>query len=272
MNLIQNKYLEKYIKKVIYPHKNLYYICRFIKDLKYTIFSLHFHKYPLTDIVVCGIPRSGSTLLFNILREMIRIDLDKLDGYFETDKEYEQLLKSEKSYYIKKTHNLSWILLNRIKRKESTGFFTHRDIRDIVVSMMQKGWIKDFNKFIRFQLTVIINIALIYASVKNMHIYSYDELINNKMKVIKDLQTILNINLDKDSIFEIIKRTSIEETKKAIERLPKNQEYDPTSHLHKAHIKNGKIGKWNEELTDSQIKMINSVAKNYLRYFNYIDD
>jgi len=262
--------IQNYIRRTVKSHKHLYYIYRFIRHLKDDMSLFYFfHRYPITDVVVCGMPRSGSTLLFNILREMVRMDLDKRDGFFKNDKEYDHLLKSEKSYFVKKTHNLSWILIKRIRRKKTIGFFTHRDIRDIVVSMMQKGWIEDFDTFITHSLPSIINIALIYASVKNMHVYSYEELINNKIKIIQDLQNILNVKIDEDSVYKIIERTSIEKAKEIIAKLGKNQNYDPTSHLHKNHIRDAKIGKWKEKLTKNQIEIINSVAKDYLKYFNY---
>lgn len=271
MKLNQISYIKNYIKKIVFTHKNLYYIYIFLKHIKYNIFSLHLHHYPIIDIVVCGMPRSGSTLLFNILREIVRIDLDKSDGFFTTDKQYALVIKSERSYIVKKTHNLSWIIIKRIKKKKSIGFFTHRDIRDIFVSMMQIGWIKDFKTFLNYHLPRIINIALIYAGVKNMHIYSYEQLINNKIEILKNLQTILNIKLDENSIAKILKKTSIDETNKKVSKLAKNQEYDPSSHIHRNHIRDAKIGKWKDKLTEYQIKLINLRTKKYLTYFNYDD-
>jgi len=234
-------------------------------------FSFRSFKYPIKDIVVCGMPRSGSTLLFNLIRELMAVELGRSDGFFADESEYKKILLNEKSFFIKKNHEMSWVLINRINSNLSIGFFTYRDIRDVVVSLMQKGWIQDFDQWIdRKYLHRIVNNSLIYADVRNMHLISYEYLMNNKMKVVKDIKKVLNLqNIDEFSIEMIIKSSSIEEVRNKIEKMPKSEEYDRYTHLHKDHIADAEIGKWKYYLSDKQIEVINAISKKYLIKFDY---
>jgi hypothetical protein len=254
------------VRNKIHEHRSLY------STLSHLRYLFHNVKHPIKDIVVCGVPRSGSTLLFNLIRELVKIELDRLDGFFTTEIEYQNLLSKERSFFVKKNHEVSWLLIKRIKSNLSLGFFTHRDIRDVVVSLMQKGWMQDFNTWIeRKGLHTMVNNSLIYASVKNMNTISYEELTNDRLTVVNNIKKILNLDhVDESSMKMIVRNSSIEEIRKKIENISVDDEYDRATHLHKDHIADAEMGKWRRHLSDDQVEVINAISREYLIRFNYL--
>lgn len=215
-------------------------------------------------------PRSGSTLLFNIIKEMLKLHTAKIDPYFINDKEYNKLLKNEISLVVKKNHRYSPLLKNRIMKGLSIGFFTHRDIRDVVVSLVQKGRIPDFDKWVnRGRLRKIVNDAFLYASTGKVMMIEYEHLLNQKKNVIDRVEKKLKLNLTDEEKESIIEKTDIEKTQKMLKEKDENEQIDYSNHLHQNHISDGKIGKWKQCLTDYEIQVINLEAKDFLNFFNY---
>lgn len=257
------------LKKYIYKNMKLY---KFAKQSKTVIrgnfISPRFHK---KDIVVCGMKRSGSTLLFNLIKEITNKIGNDRDTYFNDENDYIRLLNYEDYRYISKTHSYVPFVARRIKNGYTRGFFSHRDIRDVIVSLMQKGWVENIDHWLKTdQLEILINNSILWASVKNITIISYEELIKNGKDVIISIAKQVNINLTNDDINNILEKVSIKNTKKTIDSIKGNNEYDVKTQLHQNHIFDGKIGKWKKILTEEQISIINKRSNNFLKYFKYI--
>lgn len=194
----------------------------------------------------------------------------KTDPYFTNDTQYDRILRNNFSPKIRKNHRYSPLLARRIKSGQTVAFFTHRDIRDVVVSLMEKGRIENFERWIkRRRLKKIVNDALLYAQMDNVIRIGYSELMNQKEKVIKKIMILLNFNLTTEEISYILSNTEIEYTKGKLKTKEYSQEYDYEDHLHRNHIKDGKIGKWKEILSPGQVRVIEDQAKEFLDYFKY---
>lgn len=261
--------MKKKILKFIFQHPHIYslYLTARNFDAR-TFFSIK--SYQIKDVVICGMPRSGSTLLFNIIKEMLRLHYTKIDPYFINDKQYNKLLKSEISLVVKKNHRYSPLLKKRIMKGLSIGFFTHRDIRDVVVSLKQIGRIPEFDKWTnRGRLRKIVNDALLYAETRKVTMIEYDQLLNQKKNVIDQLEKRLGLKLTDEEKEIIIQKTDIDKTKKMLESRNESEQIDYSNHLHQNHISDGKVGKWKDILTDDEIVRINNEAKDFLNLFNY---
>jgi|GEM_PF-1860445 len=260
--------MNKNFKEIIFRHPLLYSV--YLTSRNFSLSSiLKANSYKVKDIVVCGMARSGSTLLFNIIKEMVNFHYRKIDPYFIDDSEYSNLLNHEISLFIKKNHRYSFSLQRRLKKKLTFGFFTHRDIRDVVVSLMQNGRITDFNKWSADgRLRKIVNDALLYARTGNVMMIEYEDLLNNKLKVIDIIADNLKLNLFPEEEQSIVEKTDLVSTKKLLSA-KETDTIDLANHLHKNHISDGKVGKWKEILTKEQIAYINSSTKDFLDFFHY---
>ena len=82
-------------------------------------------------IVSAGMPRSGSTLLFNILREIL---VTKWDSRLVSGSEKDFMSLPKGSAYLIKTHVLSQCY----RWRAEYSFFTYRDVRVAAVSSLRK--------------------------------------------------------------------------------------------------------------------------------------
>jgi hypothetical protein len=257
--------LKKKIKSNLIKYKFGYIIHKYYSNL-----NIKPTSYPIKDIIICGIQRSGSTLVYNYTKELIEYKNKNIDTFFSFDIQYKNLLKNEYSSLIKKTHTYTPYISRRIKKKQSIGIFTYRDIRDILVSAIQKGWINSYNDWIRNNgLNQIIFNALLFAETPNIIKISYQELIDNPEIVIKTIASNLDLIIDQDEIIRIIDKYSIPSVKNKISQIPANKKLEYSDQFHKNHIYDAKTGKWKDYFSDSDIKIINNYCKRYLEYFNY---
>lgn len=228
------------------------------------------------DIVICGIGRSGSTLVYNLVKSILIEKIRANKAYYGQEYEYIELLKKTEYNRIYKTHNFSVILKQRIDKKQTLGFFTHRNLLDIIASMIQKEWIKDIEAFVsKGILASYVYTAIFYAKTANINIIAYDDLMHNKLNVIHQIATALQIELSASFIQQLDNSTEVSKIKQKINSL-QFEKYgdnlvDLTTGFHSNHINNPNNGKWKNVITDEMLEIIVSqdVFKLYNDFFGY---
>lgn len=176
-------------------------------------------------ILSAGMPRSGSTLLFNILRvALTHKDNRVVSGWIGDIKNL-----PNGSTYIIKVHHVGW---HRALRAQAM-FYTYRDIRDALVSNKRKfgtasielvhDWIREYE----------------FARKRAMKMIRYEDMMQSLSSVVLEVLDDLELRL------------SVEEV---LSGLPKddapteNQSYSKESLLHTGHRTNTVSGDWREEL------------------------
>ena len=261
--------MKKLVKK--YLHSSPYLYKFFVRY--HNISSLFYrgkHTYQIKDIVVCGVQRSGSTLLFNIINEILIESNRETDTFFEKEIFYKRLLENEMSPQVRKNHTYLPLVAKRIKKGITIGFFTHRDIRDILVSSIQKGWIENIQEWVdSLRIKYMINNSLLYAKTPKMNIYSYHDLMHNRPQVIVSVAKVLGVELNEESIEKITQKTSIAKVKEELQKIPEDVKLHYDNQLHKNHIADGNSGKWENFFSEKEKIFLNSYCKKYLQYFKY---
>ncbi len=143
-----------------------------------------------TKSLICsaGMPRSGSTLLFNILREILLTKWsDKLSSGWSDD----IMELPEGRAYLIKTHELDYYYNFRAQFK----FYTYRDIRVATVSAMRKFNVQPSMEFFDY----VINQYMIAKQNCDLMI-KYDDLIANPHFQVQQIARILNIKVDTQKI------------------------------------------------------------------------
>lgn len=255
-------------------NKGNYLAGKKVKTYLNRIKNFNFFRNPFLDIINCGAPRSGSTIINIIINKIIVLKIQKADNYCGSETDYINKLKIMDRYHLTKTHVYSHLIARRIANKKSIGVFTHRDIRDVIVSYLQKGWVKNVDDFIySSKLNFYTFDAILHAKTKNMIVISYEELINNRKAVIKLLSDSLNVKLSSEEIDDIYHKTSANYTKKLMNELSysagEEKKHDKSTGLHNSHINDPKPDKWKDFLSDEEITKINKSAAEYLTCFKY---
>lgn len=259
-------------KKKFESYKNFRFILTISQFLKRQTFKIDKREETIY-ILNCGIPRSGSTLVNLFIKELIKLDIDKTDTYIDDGISLRKFQQKKRNYVLLKTHRYFPSVLRHLANGRVVGVMTHRDIRDIVVSLIQKGWCPDFNYFIESkELRSMVLSSIAYSEMESMSIISYKDLKDDPIRILRDLSVILKIDLKDREANEIVKRLSLQNLKKQAEKLTAKgsaDNVDRSTGLHNNHIKDGAIGKWRKILSEDQIKKINREAEEYIKKFNY---
>lgn len=226
------------------------------------------------DIINCGAQRSGSTLLNLIIEQILRGKLNFSKKFCNTEEDYISTITSDKITVLNKTHNFSYLVSKRIEMGKSIGFFTYRDIRDVIVSHIQKGWISSYNEFFESgKYRYYLYNSILYSETKNIVSIEYEDLISKKQKTIELVANKLGYNLSDSEINSICEVTSVKNIKNKMSQFEfdsvNNNLVNADTNLHSNHINNPNSGKWKGFFNEEEIKDINMKASQYLKYFNY---
>tara|TARA_Y100001938_G_C8063762_1_gene418923 strand:- start:362 stop:1021 length:660 start_codon:yes stop_codon:yes gene_type:complete len=202
-----------------------------------------------TMIWCCGNYRSGSTLIYRIIKNLIK----------ETG--------SESFYKTTKVHQ-DWM---EKFNEEDLSIYSYRDVRDAMASFCYKDkvnfetfrdhtgagrnviefikWMIDYDDFIKK-----------YEQERpgNVIIFKYeDDIIGKTFQVVESIRKFLLILDDRHSQ-SIAEKLSFENAKKISDTLV---QHDQSTQLHPNHLKDGKPQKYKEAFSKEQIEKINNDEK-----------
>lgn len=237
-------------------------------DIRYPIMFAKNSDY--RDVLVCGIQRSGSTLLFNLVSEILWASKGNIDSFFSTQKGYNKITRDERSMIVRKTHSFFPVISKRVKSKKTIAFFSHRDIRDIVTSAIQKGMISDLDEWLeKGFLYKWVNDSILYCRTEGVVFVSYDDLVNNAFDVVDTISHKLDIPLDDSKAEAIVSKHSISAVKNRLANLTEGKRLNVEDQYHKNHIADARIGKWKGFLSNLQERKILEIASDYQKAFGY---
>ena len=246
-------------------------------------------------ILAGGQYRSGSTLIFNFLRELLNQYIferqkkanvlsfytDQVNDIAMFESEIKNKIYSldiESAYIIIKTHKPSEQLITFIKDNNGKIFWTHRDPRDCASSFMTQFY-RDFEG--SFRSIVSSCNAYLHLS-KIVHpfdiIYERDLINDNTINIFNDIALYMGINITKNNMNEIRSKLNSKNTKEFIVENEKNgnlntkdpvRSADPIMLWHPNHIGDGRSGKYMAVLHEMNIRRIDFLLMDYMEQFNY---
>jgi hypothetical protein len=210
------------------------------------------------NVLLSTVPRSGSTLLFNICRLLF----EQLHGKDNVYAIWHELFKEnmQKQHNIVKTHEknekyLPW------SHKKITSI---RDIRYVIASYFE------FNQKFKINNPEILKdvcnaFKTIIDNGINMsdYVFVYEEYFKNQKKVILELAACLELPLEKINVPEILNK--IDEIKNR-----KYNEFDRTkTQMHPNHISPNSNKDIKERITQEQLAFIESNCSGFLKKHGY---
>lgn len=237
-------------------------------------------------IFCCGMPRSGSTLQFQLTAKLVedaglgkRIEWCRPAHFPEIRDKYAKY----KKWKVFKSHVPTEEMMVEFSKKNAKGVYIFRDIRDAIVSNLRKKSI-EFDQILRKKFisrwikewVEYYNKWLIFPEV---HVSKYENVVSDLAGEVRRIAEHLDISLSEEKCvcfakeYELDKqRLRIEKFKKTVtpEKISSNEViFDPHNMLHIDHIQSGKIGVWKQVLTRKEIKMIESNTKKWLQKNDY---
>jgi len=233
-------------------------------------------------IFCCGMPRSGSTLQFQITAQLVeeaglgkRMEAVKPAAFGKLRKQY----AAEPGWKVFKIHTCTDKVEKEFHRQNAVGIYVYRDLRDVVVSTMRKsdmtfealsslGFLED--RFEEYQK---------WTSLPRVLVSKYEEMIAGLPAEVRRIAAHLGITLSAEAYQQIAAEHSLERQKERIEASIKNGNlregvvkgmfYNPTTNLHTNHIHDGAVGGWKEVLSAEQVERIEAKAADWLVAHGY---
>jgi len=234
-------------------------------------------------IVCCGMPRSGSTVQYLLTKDIVEnTGTGKAVG-FVNNQVFDDIYQENNFKYeriVIKTHRAFPSVLSLFDRKEAVAIYVYRDMRDVVLSRIHKKNKNRFN-YENVDRFVHLNIKsyLQWLSVSPVLISRYEEMVEDLEREALRIANILGVEITKSFASKLAGKYSLEKQKKRIasidyegknvKRKKSGVYVDLETQLHNNHIRSGKSGQWEYELTPQQIAFIEEHAYDWLVSLNY---
>ena len=232
-------------------------------------------------IFCCGAIRSGSTLQYNIAREMVENKNIGISVEYVYPEEFEKVYEkysNEKGYKIFKTHQLTEFMANLIVNDKALGLYCFRDIRDVALSLIAKNKVNQ-NDFNYNSFSENYKNHYYYATkLPNIYKSRYEDFYNDIESEAKNIANFLGIKLSDNETISIASQLNIDATKQIIEKSSSQKfktkngrevEIDFKTLLHKNHINNIYPGSWKRKLNRRNIIKLESLNYDWLRLNDY---
>lgn len=241
-------------------------------------------------IFINGMPRSGSTWCYNIVRELCtRQGLGSVVGYVGEGSDVDRALTSPATDAatprLLKFHSPTKLALEMLENGRAKAIYSQRDPRDVVVSLM------DFNSasfdHIYSGLPGLLQQHAMWKQAANVQGFEYREIMEQPEACIQQAAEWLGLECSTRMAEQIADVCSAKSTRKRIEKVDRavnsQQEadiqkvsetryYDTGTLLHANHIRSGKVGRYRDRLNQKQLKRLDSYLQDWLMREGYEPD
>ena len=197
------------------------------------------------EFVCYGIPRSGSTLVYQLI-----------SGIYPEG--------------VAKTHRYC---PHRVKTAVS-----FRDFRDVVVSLWRRSNPDKVDRQMK-QAEIEKFAGLCQDRVKDLNHYfdrggicplRYEDFATKPATVFDAVKKTFGIAVSPEKITELVDRYSFEKNREVSERLSSFKQIDPESQIHGNHIYRGEIGGWRQFIRDRDAERLELLLEEPLRRYGYL--
>jgi hypothetical protein len=225
-------------------------------------------------IVLCnGMPRSASTWSFNVCRRLFQLlrPQDSLCArYDENIAEVVDPLMGAYDHLVLKSHSLDERGRELCLSGQAVAIYTHRDPFDATCSIMAM-----FGRSFEDALESVrqsLDLREFHQANGHAHVVAYDSIRNAPLEAIVGIAQHLGLNPSGDQLDRIVRETSIDAmraiadqvaTGRGAVRTPKSM-YDPETHVHRNHIRDGGSGYGRARLSAEQTRRAEEVLTRYL--------
>ena len=200
-----------------------------------------------------GIPRSGSTWLFNVSRLIYIQHYSNVYSCWVGD--FIRLNMEKASVTVVKTHDFN---NKNLLSYKPIILMSRRDLRDIVASHILKGWMEPRQAIKKLQWMVRVHQQ--YQPYINYEI-EYADLLNKPLKLITDIAQILDLSCNPQQIYDATL---------TLKQADKGEQYNKQTLLHHQHHTRRVCGYYKEVLSPALIKNIETTFEDWLRKWGYM--
>lgn len=230
-------------------------------------------------IICCGAKRSGSTLQYNIASRIVELTNTGIRLEHRTPHEFSELLeihKNDSQFKVFKSHLLTDDIKHEIVNGRAKALYTFRDVRDVVVSYLNKNWVKRERSDVGQLVRNYLNEYSTWMELKEfLLIRKYEEFYNNLLPEIKIVSKYLGIEINDAQARLIAHELDSETLKNHLDSESVNLvshgrfKFDRNTLLHKNHIQGLEPNQFLGVLNSAEIAGIEAQAHDWLTVNGY---
>jgi len=239
-------------------------------------------------IFCCGMPRSGSTVHYQLTADLVETQgIGKRVGYVDPlSLEALESLKNEESddkLLVVKCHNYSEQAAELISSGKGKAIYVYRDIRDAMVSYMNRCSIS-FEKAMRLDggfVETTLSSYYKWNSVDTILVSQYEDMVDNLKEEVIKIAEFLGLRITDEIAMSLARKHTLIQEFQHIRHFDYEQEgtqinnthwegsYDPKTQLHQNHIRSGKQQQWKYFLSNYQLLQVEAIAHEWLKERGY---
>ena len=233
-------------------------------------------------------PRSGSTVHYQLTADLVESQgIGKRVGYVDPlSLEALESLENEESddkFLVVKCHNYSEQAADLISSGKGKAIYVYRDIRDAMVSYMNRCSIS-FEEAMRldggFVETTLSNYYK-WNSVDTILVSQYEDMVDHLKDEVIKISDFLGLKITDEIAISLARKHTLIQEFQHIRHFDYEQEgtqinnthwegsYDPKTQLHQNHIRSGKQQQWKYFLSSYQLLQAEAIAHEWLNERGY---
>lgn len=226
-------------------------------------------------VFCCGMRRAGSTLQYQLTAEIIESQgVGRPLGWVRPQQipQLQADYGAKEGFLVVKCHSYIEEATELFSRGEAKAIYVYRDIRDVVVSGMNKNkksfWQVISSGFIR----MILKEYYKWNSVDDILVSKYETMVADLRQEVLRIADYLGVNLDDSLVDRLSEKYAVDKQKRRIQSFDYESHgvrdgrsvYDPISLLHRDHIHSGKSEQWKTALSHFQVGLLENMAYDWL--------
>ena len=224
-------------------------------------------------LLVCGMHRSGSTLVWQITRQLVdgRPGLRNPRGV-EPDA-FPAAAANPDDLLLAKIHYRGSLKESDFPDTGVRYLYTYRDPRDVVASLFRKGRFKPGNPKRGPQNSKLIARREIkgdafWSARKNVWVGRYEDFRDDVPQLIRDLAAFLDVPVTPERVAEIDALVSLEQQQERVWE-SRASGVDPDLRVTANHITDGREGAWRDTLTPEEVAAVEAECAPWLVQHGY---
>lgn len=225
-------------------------------------------------IVVCGMHRSGSTLVWQIARQLLlhRPGLRNPRGIRTS--EFKRAAQDERDLLMVKVHYRSALKLSHFPDSGARYLYTYRDVRDVVASLFRKGRypVGDARRGPDSAREIAereIAGHAVWTAKPDVWIRRYESFCGDTAALVRELAVYLNESVTDSRVDEIVEYVDVS---RQAERSAAASQHgiDEDTRVTSNHITDGREGAWRDTLTPAECQSIEVEGHAWLTAHGYL--
>lgn len=216
--------------------------------------------------------RSGSTLQYQIAAQLVeeaglgrRLDWADPKDFPRVREQFSE----DNSWKVFKAHVCTADMIEEFNRDNAMGVYIYRDIRDAFTSHMTKASVDAQSTFRQGFVESCLENYEKWTNLPRTIVSQYEVAMTDLVIEVSRIAQHLGIDISELRASQIANELSLTKQKTRLQAMQSfdtvgKHRIDSHSLLHSNHIYSGKVGRWQQELTDDEVKQIESKAGQWL--------